>query len=333
MNYFNPYPLCLDETVTSAWKTQIADAAKTPLAELLKQRGGELFPRFIQTYTELRSLPRGARRALQRRLAQSRELNTNLQDWLEQRSGRALQHKLARTLAGTALLLALGQGVAEAKVIVVTTNVPGIAADGKCSLIEAIINANTDTLAHADCLVAGDPDLVAEDHIILPARKSITLRSVYDLSYYGNGLPTITSKITIEGNGAKITRRRSPSNFRLVSVSPTGSLELDKVTLSGGSSSYGGAIFNYGELTITNSTLTGNKANGKIVRRSYHYDGVGGGIMNYWGDLTLTGGTITKNTATFAGGGLASIYGTYSSTAAIYGNRAKIKYFADIFTY
>jgi len=64
MNYFNPYPLCVDNTVTTAWQSQIAEAAKTPsLAELLAQRGGELFPRFASAYTDLRALPRGARRA------------------------------------------------------------------------------------------------------------------------------------------------------------------------------------------------------------------------------------------------------------------------------
>ena len=130
MNYFNPYPLCVDNAVTTAWQSQIAEAAKTPsLAELLAQRGGELFPIFVASYTELRALPRGARRALQRRLAHSRELSAVLQEWLQQQSSRALQQKLARTLAGAALLLALGQGPSDAATITVNTTVPGIAAD------------------------------------------------------------------------------------------------------------------------------------------------------------------------------------------------------------
>src|SRR3972149_1994405 len=65
-----------------------------------------------------------------------------LQEWLQQQSSRALQQKLAATLAGAALLLVLGRGVAEANTITVNATVPGVVADGKCSLIEAIINAN-----------------------------------------------------------------------------------------------------------------------------------------------------------------------------------------------
>jgi hypothetical protein len=92
----------------------------------LTQRGGELFPRFASAYTELRALPRGAHRALERRLAHSREISAILQDWLRQKSGRAVQQKLACTLASAALLLVLGRGVSDAATITVNTNAPGI---------------------------------------------------------------------------------------------------------------------------------------------------------------------------------------------------------------
>ena len=85
MNYFHPYPLHVDDTVTAAWKSQFTEAAKTPrLAEILAQRSAELFPRFAAAYSELLALPRGARRALQRRLAHSRELGEVLQEWFQQ---------------------------------------------------------------------------------------------------------------------------------------------------------------------------------------------------------------------------------------------------------
>jgi hypothetical protein len=319
MNYFNPFPLCVDNTVTTAWKFQITEAAKTPwLAELLAQRGGELFPRFVTTYSELRALPRGARRALQRRLAHSRELSAVLQEWLQQQSSRALQQKLAATLAGAALLLVLGRGVVEANTITVDTTVPGVVADGKCSLIEAIINANDTVTGRPllDC-AAGDP--LGEDHIVLP-KKTFSLTAPYDTYYYGlpTGLPLITSKITIEGNGAKITRKKSAPNFRLMAVSYySGNLELKNLTLSGGSGYYGGAILNGGELTVTNSTITGNTAR------------LGGGIANYH-ELTVTNSTISKNSATQddtffgSGGGIAnSIGATLTVTnSTITGNTA-----------
>lgn len=306
MNYFNAYPLCVDENVTTAWKSQVAHAAKTPsLAELLAQRGGELFPSFTATYTELRSLPRGARRALQRRLAHSRELSAVLQEWFQHQSGRALQQKLACTLAGTALLLVLGQGVSDAATIIVNTTKPGIAADGMCSLIEAIINANNNALTHSDCLVAGEPDPI-EDHIILPSLAKITLTAPFSNpgSYGSTGLPLITSAITIEGNGSTIIRKKSGRAFRLIAVTVTGDLELESLTLSGGAAGApygGGAILNLGTITITNSTISKNKVTGYIANYNL-YGGYGGGITNGpAGTLSISNSTISGNNAIVGG--------------------------------
>ena len=109
MNYFQPYPLPADETIVAAWNSQVAQAAKTPhLAEVLARAGRELFPRFADCYAQLRTLPRGARRALQRQLALSQDLAAILRDCLHGQTGHVTQQKLARTLAGAALLLALG---------------------------------------------------------------------------------------------------------------------------------------------------------------------------------------------------------------------------------
>src|SRR5438093_1792731 len=128
MNYFQPFSLSTDETIVAAWDSQVTQAAETPwLEQTLLARCGELFPRFAACYAQLRALPRGARRTLQRQLARSRELATISPEW---------QPKLARTLAGTALLLALAHGVSQAATITVNTNIPKINPDGLCSLIE-----------------------------------------------------------------------------------------------------------------------------------------------------------------------------------------------------
>ncbi len=321
MNYFNPYPLCIDDSVATAWKSQIAEAAKTPsLADLMAQRGGELFPRFVTAYSELRALPRGARRALQRRLAHSRDLSAILQEWHNQQSGRALQQKLATTLAGAALLLVLGQGASDAATFTVNTNVPGIVADGKCSLIEAIINANNNAVTHSDCVVPGDPD-PTEDHISLPSNMTFTLAAINNSVYGPNGLPLITSAITIEGNGSTITRKKSVPKFRLMAVTSTGNLELDNLTLRGGSAYYGGAIYNAGEVTISNSTITGNTAY------------IGGGIANA-GTAAINGSTLSKNTVKGDidnlhlyggyGGGIANTGALNISNTTVSGNKALI---------
>src|SRR5262249_18087318 len=81
--------------------------------------------------------------------------------------------------------------------------------------------------------------------------------------------------------GITIARDSSAANFRLFDVQPTANLTLQGLTLSGGlaqgfnggstggaagggggSAGLGGAIFNEGTLTILDSTLTGNTAQG-----------------------------------------------------------------------
>ena len=149
MNYFDLYSTYPDRTIAAAWDSQVKD--ETPwLADTLTDCGSELFTRFAACYAELRALPRSARRALQRQLARSSDLAAILPQYFQQ-GGRRLQHRMAWSLAGAALLLALEQGVATAATITVTTNDPRIIPDGQCSLVEAIINANNDAATHPDC--------------------------------------------------------------------------------------------------------------------------------------------------------------------------------------
>ena len=49
-----------------------------------------------------------------------------------------------------------------------------------------------------------------------------------------DGLPVITSALTIHGNGATIVRGPSPSAFRIFEVNDTGWLAIDQLTVSGG---------------------------------------------------------------------------------------------------
>jgi hypothetical protein len=114
------------------------------------------------------------------------------------------------------------------------------------------------------------------------------LRTVNNNWYGPNGLPAISSSLTIDGNGATIARDSTAPNFRLLYVgadatnpntngytSPgPGQLTLRNVTLSdgsahggdsnggGGGAGMGGAIFSQGVVTILDSTLTANVATG-----------------------------------------------------------------------
>ncbi|HEY1267094.1 MAG TPA: hypothetical protein VGH16_07540 [Candidatus Binatia bacterium] len=287
MNYFNAYSLPPKDAAVAAWDSQIAQAAEMPsLAGMLLDRGSEIFPQFVKFYTELGSLPRNARRALQRRLASAREFDTIPPEW---------RRRLAGSIAGAALLLALGQGTAQA--VAFTINVspktpPGIIADGKCSLIEAIVNANNGAQTHPDCDTGG-----GYTNIILPPGFQ-TLRSPYPGNYADTGLPVILSHITIEGNGAKIVRAKGATEFRIFAVGETGNLTLKNTTVSGGIADKGGAIFNYkGAVYVQDSTISGNSASDR-----------GGGIYSYAGLVVIDPSTISINSADY-GGGVATRYG------------------------
>src|SRR5262245_38156150 len=137
-------------------RLKIDASTQTPwLAEALAAHEDDLRPHVERCCAELQALPRRSRRLLQRRLARSRDLAAILEDWLQRAGGRTLQRQLARSLTGAALLLALVQGVGQAATIMVTTNIPGLnPGDGKCSLIEVILNANDGAQPQADCTAA-----------------------------------------------------------------------------------------------------------------------------------------------------------------------------------
>ena len=292
MKYFGLYASYPDHTIAAAWNSQCNEVDKTSsFADTLTECESELYARFAARYAELHALPRSARRALQRRLARSSELAVSLPEYIQQ-GGRRLRHRMAWSLAGAALLLALGQGVTTAATIGVTTIDPGIASDGQCSLIEAIVNANNDAATFPDCAKGNGADT-----IVLPTNANLTLSAIDNNDLGATGLPLITSIVTIEGNGATIARQGSAPAFRLMAVGESGDLTLQRVTLSGGSSSgSGGGILNAGGLTVENSTISGNTAND------------GGGIYNSGalgigsGFLSINNSTISGNTANNGGG-------------------------------
>ncbi|HKA31654.1 MAG TPA: hypothetical protein VKH64_00465, partial [Candidatus Binatia bacterium] len=246
MNYLQPYTAAsADRTVLSAWDTQVAQAAEAPwLDRLLLDRGSEIFAEFTARYNELRALPRSARRALQRNLARSGDSATVPPEW---------RRKLAYSVAGAALLLALGG--AEAGTINVTPKTPPglVTPDGRCSLSEAIISANNGSSLYGDCPGAsGGPNTIN-------VAGTQTLTTYYDYyNGYNTGLPLIKSAITIQGNKTKILRGKTAPHFRLFAVNGSGDLTLNNVTLSGGLSPYGGAIHSYlGSVTLNSCIVTG----------------------------------------------------------------------------
>jgi len=102
-----------------------------------------------------------------------------------------------------------------------------------------------------------------------PGGGTVTLASgcVYTLTSAniavdgGNGLPMITGRVTVQGNGATIARSTASgtAHFRIFDVAAGGSLLLNAASLSNGIADHGqqggGAINNAGALSVTASTF------------------------------------------------------------------------------
>jgi hypothetical protein len=122
----------------------------------------------------------------------------------------------------------------------------------------------------------------------------------------GNGLPVIAAgdDLTILGSGDVIERSTAAGTpaFRLVDVAAGASLTLTNLTLQGGLSWSGGAIYSQGALTLTGVTVQNNIAAG--------YNAAGGGIWSS-GSLTLQGNTLVQNNQARGDDGFVFFYYDY----------------------
>ncbi len=249
------------------------------LASALLRRG-DLAPRFVYWRHRLAQQSRGWRRRLRRQLAVG--------------------------VTGAALLLAVaGAGAqidptAPDNTITVVNGQVNVVANGQCSLMEAIQNANNKTNGrpYTDC-AAGNPN--GADTINLPANGLFTLNSAFvpDAAVGPIGLPWISSTITLNGNGSTIQRGNNAPDFRVMAVGQQGNLTLNNTTVRNGKldvnysqySNYGekagAGILIQGQMTINGSTIADNRVDS-------YYPAEGGGIY-VGGTLTISGSTIRDN--------------------------------------
>ena len=209
------------------------------------------------------------------------------------------------------LLLASARPMAPASITV----------GGACNLNAAIAAANTD-LPVGGCTAGSGADVIRLTGTVL-------LTMVDHVEDGPNGLPSVSTKITIEGGGETVVRDFvSAPLFRIFRIAPSGDLTLQDLLVSFGEvESRGGGIYNLGTLTLRNTTVGPN-----IVSRGTDYfpfSPSGGGIFNS-GTAKLYNSRIISNTASYdddaaSGGG---VYSDYQSvllieSSTIAGNRAK----------
>lgn len=227
-----------------------------------------------------------------------------------------------RLLRGAAVVGALGLvifALSAARVWAATITVANgevaVAANGKCSLIEAIHNANdtNNGRPHADC-AAGNPN--GADTINLPKNGSFVLTSaaVNDQRIGPIGLPWLTSQVTINGNGSTIQRDNQVEKFRVLAVGRRANVQLNQVIIRGGwvegcniDGDYGGGgIFNEGKLIINNSAVNNNEVVFlEALDQEYCHPSRGGGIFNK-GELIVANSEVNNNSgesdSSFLGG-------------------------------
>ncbi len=158
------------------------------------------------------------------------------------------------SLPDLAFILAMGLALpARAANILVDIDVPDIAADGKCSLIEAIRNANADAALHPDCAAGSGADVIS-----LPGGSTLTVSSPF---FSTQALPSISSPMTIQGNGATINVAAVPVDT-VFNVTLHGDLTLNDATISGdagsGTATAAPRVLNHGKLQLHNVTLALN---------------------------------------------------------------------------
>ncbi len=184
----------------------------------------------------------------------------------------------------------------ESRIVPATYTVANTSDAGAGSLRQAIDDANNN---------AGDDQisfkLTGVNTIILGSALPIIVSASTAIVTGGTaGIVTITNlgapSLIISGSDPT-NANNATRNFNIFKIASGGDLSISGVTVSGAqTTNNGGAFNNAGTLTVSNSTISGNKANGV---------GVGGGIYNkFGGTLTVTKSTISGNTAFSSGGGI-----------------------------
>jgi hypothetical protein len=204
---------------------------------------------------------------------------------------------------------------------------------GGCTLADAIASANGDTAVGSCAAGTSGPDT-----LVLTA--DVTLSSVDNTGSHGpNGLPVVTSEMTIEGNGFHIARDPMGPSFRLFEVASTGHLRLEDTTLENGSivgsagssgnnsfvsggtggagtsgdDAEGGAIYNAGALELVQVVLAGNSVTG----------GSGGQGGNGGGGVPTGGpGGLGGNGGNARGGAIYSSGTVYATESTLNANLA-----------
>ncbi|MGA2649522.1 MAG: putative Ig domain-containing protein [Terracidiphilus sp.] len=208
---------------------------------------------------------------------------------------------------------------------------PGTGTDASCSLRDALL----ESASLGSGSITFDSTKFATAQTITLSNGTLTIPSNTSINGATSGTgATLANLVTVNGAGASsvftvasgaigdsingliVTGGSTGASGGGISNINGGTLTINNSTISGNSANgeFGGGVSNTGTLTLKNSTVSGNSAT----------TGQGGGIFNS-GTLTVTNSTISGNSASGgAGGGIMNIGGgTLTATdSTISGNTA-----------
>jgi hypothetical protein len=128
--------------------------------------------------------------------------------------------------------------------------------------------------------------------IIGPGANTLTIGSSFSGVFFAftntttisiSGLTIVDSDAAISSNAHMTINQCVISNNTSTAITNTGTISIVDTTIS--NNTFGGGVINYGLMTITRCTISGNSAS------------LGGGINNNSGSLTITNSTINDNLA------------------------------------
>ncbi|MGD1089422.1 MAG: choice-of-anchor Q domain-containing protein [Verrucomicrobiota bacterium] len=188
------------------------------------------------------------------------------------------------------LMLVLGNGMKASAQLVTNTS-----DSGPGTLRDAINNATNDVV------ITFAPNLSGATITLTTTTLTINTNLTINAS-------ALTNNIQINGNGSN----------QVFNVASNITVVLNSLTITNGyTGGYGGGITNNGTLTVTDCTLSGNRAN------SFFNEGLGGAIYNAGtGILVVNNCTLSGNSA-IDGGAIANVGGTATvNQSTLSGNSA-----------